>query len=143
MRIVKCTGTRENQLHYNTDLQKLKQGQRLGLTVAFARDLAKHVTLDFHFLMILSTSCVSLPQEIGHHSTQLAQWARLRYLHRWSPVRDFVFLGLVLFDASRRAGVPDKSNTKSHKLSAGIASNIGQARQMFDRCIQLLGEVMQ
>ena len=73
---------RENQLHSHTDLQKLKQAQRLGLTVAFARDLAKHVPLDLNFLMIF----VHLMRVIAtgnRASLHLAgAWATLRYLHR-------------------------------------------------------------
>ena len=41
---------RENKLHHNTDLQKVKTEARNG-SYAFARDLAKHAPLSLYCLM--------------------------------------------------------------------------------------------
>ena len=53
VRIVKCNCTRErdNKRHYNRVLQIVRQVKGMGLTVAFAGDLAKHAPLDLYCLM--------------------------------------------------------------------------------------------
>ena len=58
MRVVKCTCTTEKTNYTtDTDLQKVKkQKQGMGLTVAFARDLAKRAPLSLYFLMRVAAS---------------------------------------------------------------------------------------
>ena len=71
---------RDNKLHYNTDQLKVKQVQGMGLTVAFARDLAKYAPLGLYYLMrvIATGDRASLPLADA--------WTSQRYLHTRASV---------------------------------------------------------